>query len=240
MCMLEVEMSRDDTEDAPLVCVEQALKSKLSDDSKKILSQKRLEFLEDFGSSLASWVNAYNENQTYLKRKDDDGKKESDVKKVKKDSFSEDCYPPGVSPPPKNLKSEVPCKDSSTKNAPAPTKSLSTANVLVAEKSTTVSSSSKENTKIPIIEPYKSSHYRSPRPYFAPVRTYGPPQNVPMQPFFRNRFSAPRENMFSDFHQAMHPNSQQGSFSGPPGPFMDPSRMPFNMPLCLAMDHGFR
>ncbi|XP_018409789.1 PREDICTED: pre-mRNA-processing factor 39-like [Nanorana parkeri] len=73
MSMLEVEMSRNYTEDAPLVCVEQALKCNLSDGSKKILSQRRLEFIEDFGNSLTSWIDAYNEHQTYLKRKEDDG-----------------------------------------------------------------------------------------------------------------------------------------------------------------------
>lgn len=55
MCMLEIKMSTDEAEDAPLVCLEEALKCKLSDDSKKILSQKRLEFLEDFGSNLARY-----------------------------------------------------------------------------------------------------------------------------------------------------------------------------------------
>lgn len=55
MCMLEINMSTDEAEDAPLVCLEEALKCKLSDDSKKMLSQKRLEFLEDFGSSPARY-----------------------------------------------------------------------------------------------------------------------------------------------------------------------------------------
>ncbi|XP_077315802.1 pre-mRNA-processing factor 39-like isoform X1 [Lithobates pipiens] len=232
MCMLEIKMSTDEAEDAPLVCLEEALKCKLSDDSKKILSQKRLEFLEDFGSSLASWMDAYNEHQTYLKTKrdDDDGNKD-----IVKDSISEDCYPPGVLPPSSSLKPEVP-SDKSTKYAPQPAESLSKANVSVPENFPTVSYSSKANTTTPTVELYPSSNYHSPRPYFAPKRTYGAPQNAPMQPFF-NQFSAPRENPFNDFHQAIIPPPPQGPFSGP---FMDNFRMPFNIPPIFGYGPWFQ
>nr|DBA17190.1 TPA: hypothetical protein GDO54_002672 [Pyxicephalus adspersus] len=49
-----------------------------------------------------------------------------------------------------------------------------------------------------------------------------------MQPFFRNQFVPPQENMFLDFHHSMVPSPP---FSGPPGPpFMDNPGMHFRMP----------
>ncbi|PIO38309.1 hypothetical protein AB205_0108680 [Aquarana catesbeiana] len=179
-----------------------------------------------------SWMDAYNEHQTYLKTKGDDGNKD-----IVKDSVSEDCYPPGVLPPPESLKPEVPPEYKSTKNAPEPAKSK--ANVSVPENCATVSSYSKANATTPTVERYSSSNYYSPRPYFAPKRTYGPPQNAPMQPFF-NQFTAPRENLFNDFHQAIIPPPPQGPFSGPPGPFMDNFRMPFNMPPIFGYGPWFQ
>ncbi|XP_040184479.1 pre-mRNA-processing factor 39-like isoform X2 [Rana temporaria] len=232
MCMLEIKMSTDEAEDAPLVCLEEALKCKLSDDSKKILSQKRLEFLEDFGSSPASWIDAYNEHQTYLKTKIDDGNKDI----VRKDSISEDCYPPGVPPPPKSLKQEVPPEDKSTTNAPEPARSL-TSNVSVPGNAATVSFFSKPNTMTATVQPYPSSNYYSPRPLFAPKRPYGPPQNAPMQPFF-NQYSAPRE--FNHFNQGMIPPPPPGPYSGPPAPLMDNYRMRFNMPPMFGYGPWFQ
>ncbi|KAM5138187.1 pre-mRNA-processing factor 39-like, partial [Mantella aurantiaca] len=216
MCMLEVEMSRDDGEGAPLVCMEHALNSKLPYLTKKILSERRLEFIEDFDSSLASWNHAYYDQQAMLK-----------IKKGRKQKNNEtDCYPPGVSPPPKDLKSEV---------SPA---NVSTVNSSMASSSVVSSSSNKSaDTAIvlfpPISEPSPSSNYRSTRPllhspYFHHFRPYGPPQNVPIPALFRNRFPIPGENMYHDYHSSMNFNSHQIPFHGPH--FMDNSGMPFRMP----------
>ncbi|KAM4721590.1 pre-mRNA-processing factor 39-like [Rhinophrynus dorsalis] len=75
LCLLEVEVSRDvtqaETEADTIQCVERALKSGLDDNVKKILSQRRLEFLEDHGSSVASLLNAYDEHQKLLKQEED-------------------------------------------------------------------------------------------------------------------------------------------------------------------------
>ncbi|XP_072277499.1 pre-mRNA-processing factor 39-like [Pyxicephalus adspersus] len=242
--LLEVEMFTEDAKDAPLVCVEQALKCKLSDDSKRILSEKRLDYLEEYGS-LASWMDAYSEHQTYLKRKTDNGKnedKEKDKKvktnskknknkNAKSTSSSEDCDPPGVT-------SYIP-----NKNEFVSANSVSTTNVSAAENHTPAaeSSSTKASDQTTTVlsqaylEPYPSRHYYNPRPfipparpYFNPPRTYIPPQNIPMQPFFRNQFVPPQENMFLDFHHSMVPSPP---FSGPPGPpFMDNPGMHFRMP----------
>lgn len=48
-------MTGNNVKSASLVSVEQALKCKLPTDSKRILSQRRLEFLEDFGSDLTRY-----------------------------------------------------------------------------------------------------------------------------------------------------------------------------------------
>ncbi|XP_027767056.1 pre-mRNA-processing factor 39-like [Empidonax traillii] len=50
-----------------LSCFERALRSPLPDDAKLLFSQRRVEFLEDFGSSIHSLLKAYDEHQKILK-----------------------------------------------------------------------------------------------------------------------------------------------------------------------------
>ncbi|XP_018113033.1 pre-mRNA-processing factor 39 isoform X1 [Xenopus laevis] len=71
-CLLELEVSREASQEEAevLLCVERALKSSLSDDIKKIMSQRRLEFLEDHGSSITSILSAYDEHQNLLQQEE--------------------------------------------------------------------------------------------------------------------------------------------------------------------------
>ncbi|XP_075426044.1 pre-mRNA-processing factor 39-like isoform X2 [Ascaphus truei] len=72
LSLLEVEVSRDASqgEQDAVQCVERALQSRLHDDVKMILSQRRLEFLEDHGSSVTSVLQAYDEHQELLKQQE--------------------------------------------------------------------------------------------------------------------------------------------------------------------------
>ncbi|KAM8939230.1 pre-mRNA-processing factor 39-like [Pelodytes ibericus] len=70
LCLLEFEVSRDATqgENDAISCVDRALRSSVQDDIKKIMSQRRLEYLEDRGSNIASWVSAYDEHQKLMEQ----------------------------------------------------------------------------------------------------------------------------------------------------------------------------
>ncbi|XP_051632061.1 LOW QUALITY PROTEIN: pre-mRNA-processing factor 39-like, partial [Manacus candei] len=67
--LLEMEFGADvgQNEGNTLSCFERALRSPLSDDAKLLFSQRRVEFLEDFGSSIHSLLKAYDEHQKILK-----------------------------------------------------------------------------------------------------------------------------------------------------------------------------
>uniref|UniRef100_A0A8C5R658 Pre-mRNA-processing factor 39 n=1 Tax=Leptobrachium leishanense TaxID=445787 RepID=A0A8C5R658_9ANUR len=84
LCLLEIATSRDDdeAESSTLHCVERSLQSCLSDDVKKVISQRRLEFLEDCGSDFNSLLSAYNEHQKLLEKleepKDEEAAKASE------------------------------------------------------------------------------------------------------------------------------------------------------------------
>ncbi|XP_071974374.1 pre-mRNA-processing factor 39-like isoform X2 [Engystomops pustulosus] len=98
-CLLEIEISRNAVDDV-MDCVERALHSKIHDGAKGILSQRRLEYLEDCGNSIKSLLAAYDVHQTLLKRKTDEKDEEDENnKKSKSDSASphEDISIPGVS-----------------------------------------------------------------------------------------------------------------------------------------------
>ncbi|XP_056383006.1 pre-mRNA-processing factor 39-like isoform X2 [Hyla sarda] len=107
-CLLEMEISRDAGDDV-MLCVERALNSNIHDAIKGILSQRRLEFLEDCGNSMNSLFNAYEEHQILLekqeelKRKANDKDEDKNDKKVKSKSDNssviEDVPIPGVSEP---------------------------------------------------------------------------------------------------------------------------------------------
>ncbi|XP_062456799.1 uncharacterized protein LOC134154132 isoform X3 [Rhea pennata] len=67
--LLEMEFSADvrQNEGNTMSCFERALSSGLPDETKIVFSQRRVEFLEDFGSSIHSLLTAYDEHQKFLK-----------------------------------------------------------------------------------------------------------------------------------------------------------------------------
>ncbi|XP_063800916.1 pre-mRNA-processing factor 39-like isoform X2 [Pseudophryne corroboree] len=69
-CLLEIEMSRNATDDAVL-CVEKAVQSNLHIDAKRQLLQRLLQFLEDYGSSVTSWLVAFDKRKTLLPEQED-------------------------------------------------------------------------------------------------------------------------------------------------------------------------
>ncbi|KAM8793749.1 pre-mRNA-processing factor 39-like [Eudromia elegans] len=68
--LLELELSADvrQNEGNAVSCFERALRSGLPAEAKLLFSQRRLEFLEDFGSSIRSLLAAYEEHQKFLKQ----------------------------------------------------------------------------------------------------------------------------------------------------------------------------
>uniref|UniRef100_A0A8U7N9S2 Pre-mRNA-processing factor 39 n=2 Tax=Corvus moneduloides TaxID=1196302 RepID=A0A8U7N9S2_CORMO len=67
--LLEMEFGADvgQNEGNTMSCFERALRSPLPDEAKLVFSQRRVEFLEDFGSSIHSLLKAYDEHQKILK-----------------------------------------------------------------------------------------------------------------------------------------------------------------------------
>ncbi|XP_062368011.1 pre-mRNA-processing factor 39-like [Cinclus cinclus] len=67
--LLEMEFGADlgQNEGNTMSCFERALSSPLPDEAKLLFSQRRVEFLEDFGSSIHSLLKAYDEHQKILK-----------------------------------------------------------------------------------------------------------------------------------------------------------------------------
>ncbi|XP_053305398.1 pre-mRNA-processing factor 39-like [Spea bombifrons] len=109
LCLLEMEVSRDPLqgEGNVMQCVERALHSHVHNDVKKVMSQRRLEFLEDQGSSLSSLLQAYDEHQRlldqlrFLKRKAKNRKGEdTEDKKYKTESVAVVSQPQVCSPLP--------------------------------------------------------------------------------------------------------------------------------------------
>ncbi|XP_068117808.1 pre-mRNA-processing factor 39-like [Hyperolius riggenbachi] len=192
MHLLETEMSTDDNMDAPLITFEKALKCNLSNGVKRILSQRRLEYLEDFGSSsTASWKHAYAEHDALLKREAEGNKNKGNKKRFKIESVSEDCLPPGASSPPLCLfkttvsqssksapKTKTSADSTSTASVSVPTCSISTANSSVnsSATSTTVSYSSSSTHASPVSKPSPSNTgIRPSLRLFTPIqRTTGP------------------------------------------------------------------
>lgn len=68
--LLEMEFGADvrQNEGNTMSCFERALRSPLPDEAKLLFSQRRVEFLEDFGSSIHSLLTAYDEHQKFLKQ----------------------------------------------------------------------------------------------------------------------------------------------------------------------------
>ncbi|XP_014822049.1 PREDICTED: pre-mRNA-processing factor 39-like [Calidris pugnax] len=68
--LLEMEFGADvrQNEGNTMRCFERALRSPLPDEAKLVFSQRRVEFLEDFGSSIHSLLTAYDEHQKILKQ----------------------------------------------------------------------------------------------------------------------------------------------------------------------------
>uniref|UniRef100_A0A8C7A312 Pre-mRNA-processing factor 39-like n=1 Tax=Nothoprocta perdicaria TaxID=30464 RepID=A0A8C7A312_NOTPE len=69
--LLEMECGADvrQNEGNAMSCFERALRSGLPDEAKVVFSQRRVEFLEDFGSSIHSLLTAYDEHQKFLKQR---------------------------------------------------------------------------------------------------------------------------------------------------------------------------
>ncbi|XP_067170871.1 pre-mRNA-processing factor 39-like [Apteryx mantelli] len=91
--LLEMEFSADvrQNEGNTMSCFERALSSGLPDETKIVFSQRRVEFLEDFGSSIHSLLTAYDEHQKFLKhhatrkRAPENGADEPDDKRLRPD-----------------------------------------------------------------------------------------------------------------------------------------------------------
>ncbi|XP_069501062.1 uncharacterized protein [Ambystoma mexicanum] len=97
--LLEMEFSADvkQNESNTVNCIERVLRSNLPADTKIVFSQRRVEFLEDFGSSINGLLTAYDEHQKLLKlqapkRKVTENGAEEPEEKVK----SEDAPTPAV------------------------------------------------------------------------------------------------------------------------------------------------
>ncbi|XP_031950699.1 pre-mRNA-processing factor 39-like, partial [Corvus moneduloides] len=94
--LLEMEFGADvgQNEGNTMSCFERALRSPLPDEAKLVFSQRRVEFLEDFGSSIHSLLKAYDEHQKILKahaarkRAPENGSEEPDDKRLRPDDPS--------------------------------------------------------------------------------------------------------------------------------------------------------
>ncbi|XP_061204613.1 pre-mRNA-processing factor 39-like isoform X1 [Neopsephotus bourkii] len=94
--LLEMEFGADvgQNEGNTMRCFERALRSPLPDEAKLIFSQRRVEFLEDFGSSIHSLLTAYDEHQKILKqhaarkRAPENGSEEPEDKRLRPDDGS--------------------------------------------------------------------------------------------------------------------------------------------------------
>ncbi|XP_044026236.1 pre-mRNA-processing factor 39 isoform X2 [Siniperca chuatsi] len=94
--LLELEYSGDVTQNEAeiLACFDRALKSPMSLESRLLFSQRKVEFLEDFGSDINVLVTAYEEHQKLqkesepTKRKAENGSQEPDAKKQRVDDGS--------------------------------------------------------------------------------------------------------------------------------------------------------
>ncbi|KAM6100893.1 LOW QUALITY PROTEIN: pre-mRNA-processing factor 39-like [Pterocles gutturalis] len=91
--LLEMEFGADvrQNEGNTMRCFERALRSPLPDEAKVVFSQRRVEFLEDFGSSIHSLLTAYDEHQKILKlhaarkRAPENGAEEPEDKRLRPD-----------------------------------------------------------------------------------------------------------------------------------------------------------
>ncbi|NWU29693.1 PRP39 factor, partial [Dyaphorophyia castanea] len=91
--LLEMEFGADvgQNEGNTMSCFERALRSPLPDEAKLVFSQRRVEFLEDFGSSIHSLLKAYDEHQKILKahaarkRAPENGSEEPEDKRLRPD-----------------------------------------------------------------------------------------------------------------------------------------------------------
>ncbi|KAG9475537.1 hypothetical protein GDO78_003767 [Eleutherodactylus coqui] len=182
-CLLETEVSRDAVDDV-IHCVERALNSNIHDTVKGILSQRRLEFLEDCGNNIKSLRNAFDEHQKLIKQEELKRKanyKYEEDKKAKTQSFKPpvgDIVIPGVPQP------EIP--------SPAPPL-VSKESATVSPAQTTTVNVKTENKPVPYQKPPPvQPRFHQPRP---PAQPYFPRQRAPVQNFipvvFRARISPP-------------------------------------------------
>ncbi|XP_069594996.1 pre-mRNA-processing factor 39-like isoform X2 [Ranitomeya imitator] len=166
-CLLEIEISRDAADDV-MLCLERALNSNIHDSLKGTWSQRRLEFLEDNGTSVKSLLKAYDEHQILvekdeLKRKGNDGS-EGDEKSKKAKPSNDPSVQDNLSIP-KVTQPAVSAVESSVVTTP----SVSTGNKTVTKPVTTQPSPLlPAYVPRPLIRPYPgpvfSNFFRSPYP----------------------------------------------------------------------------
>ncbi|CAJ0966945.1 unnamed protein product [Ranitomeya imitator] len=166
-CLLEIEISRDAADDV-MLCLERALNSNIHDSLKGTWSQRRLEFLEDNGTSVKSLLKAYDEHQILvekdeLKRKGNDGS-EGDEKSKKAKPSNDPSVQDNLSIP-KVTQPAVSAVESSVVTTP----SVSTGNKTVTKPVTTQPSPLlPAYVPRPLIRPYPGPNfggYNNPLPW---------------------------------------------------------------------------
>ncbi|XP_075693303.1 pre-mRNA-processing factor 39-like [Rhinoderma darwinii] len=210
-CLLETEISRDAVDDA-MQCVERALNSNIHDSIKGILSQRRLELLEDCGNSIKSLFNAYDEHQTLLKKQKDLKRKANDKNKEDQKVTTQSANPsvkdnisiPGVSRP--------------TITSVAPSL-VSTQSAAATNSSTTVSFTQKTIVKVskstePVrSQPTPNTQVQVPAPR-AKIRPYVPPHRSSFLPVMPSIVSGPVPQSRMSYRPPMPPQLM----GGPHGP----------------------
>ncbi|XP_044125396.1 pre-mRNA-processing factor 39-like isoform X1 [Bufo gargarizans] len=183
-CLLEVEMARDDV-DSVMHCVKRALNSNIHDAIKGILSQRRLEFLEDCGDNIKSLLNAYDEHQTLLEQEEfkrkavHDENEEEKKKKAKTQSDSASVED--------NISTSGIMPHAAASEAP-----------LSSNQSVSTTNTTESSTPQTIVNTPKSTNYVQYKPTPSPrgkvpvprptVRPYIPPHRAPIPPLMPSFF----------------------------------------------------
>lgn len=221
--LLEIEISRDAADDV-MLCVERALDSNIHDAMKEILSQRRLEFMEDCGSSIKSLFMAYDEHQILLKRqeflkrkaraKDNKDEKNKKAKTQSADHSVEDKFStPGVPQPamPSVMSEEGVSTTSTTVSSTEQTPSVAPSVVPEEGVSTTTTVSSTEKTIVKSTTPIAKGQVSTPRPTAQPYgHSYRAPRFTIIPSFARGHGPPPRMS----FPSQMPPHHM----GGPPQP----------------------
>ncbi|XP_053576082.1 uncharacterized protein LOC128665868 isoform X2 [Bombina bombina] len=176
LSLLEFEITRDGSqvEKNVLLFVDRALRSRLHNGVKRILSQRRLEFLEDHGSNITSLLSAYDEHQQLLKeclkRKTENGNDNSPEENKKSKTEESPTQSQEIS------------KTSDTSAPPATSAPSSTSASAVTTSPTiiyTPYSSPRPAINVPHIRPPIRTRSPSPFPPPRPFHGMGPPTGPP-------------------------------------------------------------